>query len=371
MAKRLDLNQLLPAESPYLAAMSAAAKDKLSAAWRSPSNIAIVKYWGKHGEQMADNPSLSITLSEAYTETSVTCRPQSTPGDPEVQFLFDGQPQPHFEKRIIGYVSRLRSELPFLTGCVLEIASGNAFPHSAGIASSASAMSALALCLLEIQYAFDGRTRDAHFFREVSRLARLGSGSACRSLYGPVCLWGEVSSVPGSSAEIAVPIQDIHPVFATMQDCILIIDDGQKEVSSSAGHTLMREHLFRDARIAQAHRHLDVLLPAMRTGDLETFGAIAEAEALTLHALMMTSDPSYVLMRANTLEAIRRIRAFRGEHALPLYFTLDAGPNVHVLYPLSSADRVVLFIRDALRPLCVDRKMIVDRAGTGPVRVDG
>ncbi len=328
--------------------------------WKSPSNIAIVKYWGKHGEQLPANPSLSLTLSEAYTVTSI----DYVPGTGNVRFLFEGQEKPGFTERVVRYVDRLRLDMPALGELDMTINSENSFPHSAGIASSASAMSALALCLYSIAHG-DGviaNTKASHY-------ARLGSGSACRSVEGPVVAWGQVDGVDGSSDLYGVSVGGIDPVFESFRDSILIVDRSEKQVKSSAGHALMHTNPYAQQRFDRANLQLGSLLGAMRKGDIETFGEIAEAEALDLHAMMMTSTPSYMLMRPGTVEIIERIRAYRAEQGVPVYFTLDAGPNVHVLYPHSVDLEVKRFIEEELKPYCTDGMIIHDKVGHGAIRV--
>ena len=343
--------------------------NQLTFAWRSPSNIAIVKYWGKHGDQLPDNPSLSITLSQAYTETRLVARPLNPDEVHAVTFRFAGKENPAFAQRVASYIHRLTPLAPAVKGFHLTIDTDNSFPHSSGIASSASAMSALALCIAELQATIDGHTHDERFQREVSIMARLGSGSACRSVYGSASLWGSTTMMPGSSDEYAIPLPNIHPVFQSLRDSILIISEEKKLVSSSAGHRLMQGHPFAKARIAQATQNLKMLLPALHSGDMVTFGRIAESEAMSLHALMMTSDPAYMLIQPNTLQVIQHTKAFRESSGVPVYFTLDAGPNVHLLYPESDETKVKTWINDELLPFCENGRVIHDRTGLGPQKV--
>lgn len=328
--------------------------------WKSPSNIAIVKYWGKHGEQLPANPSMSLTLSEAYTVTSV----DHVPGTGQVRFLFEGNEKPEFTARVVKYIDRLRRDMPILGELDLTINSENSFPHSAGIASSASAMSALALCLYSV--ALDaGNSVD----QSASFYARLGSGSACRSLDGPVVAWGEMDGIEGSSDLSGVRVSGIHKVFETFRDSILIVDRSEKQVKSTAGHALMHTNPYADQRFGRARKQLGRLLKAMRTGDIKTFGEIAEAEALDLHAMMMTSTPSYMLMRPGTVEIIERVRSFRRQHDVPVYFTLDAGPNAHILYPESAEQEVLRLIDSELKQYCADGMIIHDKTGHGAIQI--
>ncbi len=340
-------------------------------AWRSPSNLAIVKYWGKHGVQLPRNPSISFTLQSAFTETLVEYAPKkSTDQGIELEFFFHQEPNEAFRAKILSYLEGLTEIFPFLRQLELRVHSGNSFPHSAGIASSASSMSALALCLCSIEDTlFDSLGDDAAFEQKASYLARLGSGSACRSIYGGLGLWGETALQEGSSDLYAVPFQEAHEIFKSYQDDILIVSRSEKPVSSRAGHALMEENPYAPARYQQANQRMQRLLGALRSGDLEVFGQIAENEALTLHALMMASNPSYMLMQPNTLEMIQRIRAYRADTGHPVYFSLDAGPNIHLLYPQDIIHEVRPWVDAELALLCEENAYLPDFVGEGPEEI--
>ncbi len=337
--------------------------------WRSPSNIAIIKYWGKHGRQLPRNPSISLTLSASFTDMALEYAPRETSGEGiELDFLFHDEPNEAFRAKILAFLESLTPVFPFLPELSLRIRSGNSFPHSAGIASSASSMSALALCLCSLEDALLGTLGDPEAFdRKASEIARLGSGSACRSIYPYAAVWGATPDVPGASDEYAVPAEDyLHPLFKSLHNDILIVSAGEKAVSSRAGHALMEGNPYAEPRYDQARRRLRRLLDVLRAGDLPEFGKIAEDEALTLHALMMCSDPSYMLMEPNSLEMIKRIRQYRADTGHPLCFTLDAGPNIHLLYPEEIIHEVRAFIDEQLKPLCANEWVIGDWVGEGP-----
>lgn len=340
-----------------------------SVAWRSPSNIALVKYWGKHGEQLPRNPSISFTLQEAFTETSVHYR-SKTGSDQGIslEFFFEEKPNPAFAEKVKQYMEKLIPVFPFLRQLDFTIYSTNSFPHSAGIASSASSMSALALCLCSLEQRFFATLSDEQaFWQKASFLARLGSGSACRSLYPVASAWGQTVEIDGSSDLFGIPMQEeLNTVFHSFHDDILIVSKGEKAVSSRAGHQLMDDNIYANNRYVQARQNMHTLLRALKEGDLATFGRITESEALTLHALMMTSHPPFILMAPNTLEVIQRMRQWREETSTPLYFTLDAGPNVHLLYPDEVATKVQTFIEEELKPFCESEQIIRDRVGQGP-----
>jgi len=210
--------------------------------WKCPSNIALVKYWGKRDFQKPMNPSLSFVLQHAFTETSVELHKD---GDQKVEFYFDGLPS-SFGDRIEMYLDHVSTWLPWVNKYNFRIHSCNSFPHSAGIASSASSFGALALCLTELDFAISGKETDSpEFWKKASELARMGSGSACRSVYAGFSIWGQTQLFEACSDEHAIPLLDgVHPVFYGLQDAILMVDSGIKEVSSSVGHRLMDEHFL-------------------------------------------------------------------------------------------------------------------------------
>lgn len=339
--------------------------------WKSPSNIALVKYWGKYGQQLPQNASISFTLKDAYTETSVQFQKKASASDEiSMSFLFEGEKEDKFEKKIKAFLGSTLEFFPFLKELHLDIESSNSFPHSTGIASSASSMSALALCLCDIERTYtDGLKSEDEFLQKASYIARLGSGSACRSVYPYMAMWGENKNIEFSSNEYAIPAyENIAPVFKTFRDSILIISAEEKSVSSRAGHALMEDNSYASARYQQANENVVLLQKAMIEGDMETWGSIVEKEALTLHALMMASEPPYILMHPNTLIGIQKIQAFRKESGVPVYFTLDAGPNIHILYPDNVKDKIIQFIDKELVSLCQNGRVIHDQTGLGPVK---
>lgn len=335
--------------------------------WQSPSNIAIVKYWGKHGRQLPRNPSLSLTLDAAHTITEVMFTEKENDGKIALEFFFEGEPNPAFKSRIASFLNAIKDELTFLTMYNFRINSYNSFPHSSGIASSASAMSALVMCLCDIERTLQ-KSEDIDW-RKASHLSRLGSGSASRSVISGAALWGTHEKIKHSSDRYAVPVSDIDPVFQSFHDDILIISEEEKSVSSTAGHQLMEGNVYAPARFQQAYDKTTELIEAMAAGDVWKFGQIAEDEALTLHALMMSSQPSYILMKPHTLTAIDQIRKFRKTHKVPVFFTLDAGPNIHLLYPHEHADQVNTLVEETLRALCHNDLIIRDRVGQGPKKL--
>mgnify|MGYP005668418287 CR=1 FL=1 len=265
--------------------------------WQSPSNIALIKYWGKYGFQLPRNPSLSFTLSQSNTTTRVEYVFRDAKSKTaQIRLFFEGKQQIQFQEKIQKFFNHIIEFFPFIPSLNFTIYSENSFPHSAGIASSASSMSALALCLCSIQEQITGEKLDKEaFFHKASFIARIGSGSASRSVYPGLAMWGAHDNFEESSQEYAISFyEDVDPVFLNFRDAILILDSNEKSVSSRAGHALMEGNPFAAARYEQAENHLLTLVETLKTGDLVNFGNIVEEEALSLHALMMTSKPSYL-----------------------------------------------------------------------------
>jgi len=335
--------------------------------WQSPSNIALVKYWGKKEHQIPKNPSISFTLNTCKTTTTLKFEKKEVPTELfSFDVFLDGKKQDYFKPKIETFFKRIESYLPFLKEYHFVIETSNSFPHSSGIASSASGMSALALCLMSIEKKLNPDITQEYFNKKASFLSRLGSGSACRSIEGDLIFWGIHKEIGGSSNLFGIkyPYQ-VHNNFKNYQDTILLVDKGEKQVSSTVGHNLMHNHPFAQQRFEQANNNISKLIEVFKTGNLKSFIEIVESEALTLHAMMMTSLPYFMLMKPNTLKIINAIWSFRNQTGLHICFTLDAGANVHVLYPENEIKQVLKFIQNELVAHCQNGHYICDRIGFG------
>lgn len=328
--------------------------------YSSPSNIALVKYWGKHGFQVPMNPSLSMTLENCRSNTRVHYHTGVEQGGLE-QVLFNGQESSDLQSKLGSWLEHISVFLPWLPTTRLRVETVNNFPHAAGIASSASGMSALAMCIAGIARHL-GQLPESHPWAFTGHMARLGSGSACRSLQGPYMLWGQTHALENASDEYAVVVDQVHPLFQHLHDTIIVVDQQPKAVSSRAGHGLMDMHPYRSARISQAHYNLDRLLQAMYSGDWPVFESVVENEALSLHALMMSSEQGPLLWKGSTVEWMHYLRAIRRELQIPMAFTLDAGANLHLLYPDEARHQVLDLLQNA--PLAA-LDFIHDHTGMG------
>jgi len=314
------------------------------------------------------NPSLSFSLKQARTKTTVNLVSSKSK---RLAFLFEGK-ESSFAVRIEKYLDKLSIELPWINDFSFEISSENTFPHSTGIASSASAFGALALCLTDLDSQMNDReSTEDKFLQSASRLARMGSGSAARSVYGGFAWWGKSAVLKGSTDSCAVSVSDqIHKSYFSLCDAVLLVDSTKKKVSSSAGHELLNNHPYRESRIFQANETIAKLYKLMQAdGNRMAFIDLVEQEALSLHALMMTSSPSFLLLKPGSLEIIEKIRDFRKQTGLPVGFTIDAGPNIHLLYWQEDQEAVHAFIRAELLYYTESGAWLDDRVGDGPVKL--
>ncbi|MBM7421267.1 MULTISPECIES: diphosphomevalonate/mevalonate 3,5-bisphosphate decarboxylase family protein [Chryseobacterium] len=313
-----------------------------------PSNIALIKYWGKYKDQIPANPSISFTLNHCKTNTEMEFLANETFS---VQTFLSGNEEMKFAEKIEKYFKNIEQYLPWILKGKYIIRTENTFPHSSGIASSASGFGAIAKCLMKLDESFSGKNSDEESLTKASFLARLGSGSACRSLYNGLVVWGESDEVEGSSDLFAVqyPNSEVHDIFKDFNDWVLLIHEGVKSVSSTVGHGLMNTNPYAERRFQEARENFIPMKEILKSGDMQSFIKLVEHEALTLHAMMMMSDPAFILMKTGTLEVINKIWDFRRETNLPLFFTLDAGANVHLLFPNDgSEDKIKTFIEAEL-----------------------
>ena len=337
-------------------------KNFFNCKWEAPSNIALIKYWGKSPVQIPMNPSISFTLKNCLTKTDISFEPiKNTSNKVKFEFTYNGESKSDFNSKLEIFFERIINYQPFLINYYLKINSVNNFPHSSGIASSASAMAALSACLVDFENFHNPIVKKQ---KKISFISRLGSGSACRSVSGPIMTWGKNSKVPKSNDFYASKFLGNHQIFDTYCDSILLVDSGKKEVSSTLGHELMKKHPFASSRFKQAKNNFSLLSVALKSGDLDSFIKIVENEALQLHAMMMTSNPYFILIKPKTLNIINEIRDFRRKFNIPICFTLDAGANVHLLYPQIHKPDILEFIKKNLSIYC-NNYYINDEVGVG------
>lgn len=313
----------------------------------APSNIALVKYWGKRDGalNLPAAGSLSMTLEGLTTRTTVTF------GDPGPdRLILGGQEIPPAK---LGRMRRVLDAVRVLSGVegAALVESANDFPTGAGLASSASGMAALAVA------AAGAAGLDADTPTK-SRLARLGSGSACRSLLGGFAEW-----LPGERADgedsYAVPVapEDHWP----LELLVAVVEEGPKPVSSGAGmESTAATSPYYPAWLASVPPDLEVARAALLARDFEALGRVAEASAVRMHASMMTADPMLLYWRPATLAVVEAVRFVRAV-GRACFFTIDAGPNVKVVVPPGEGE---LMAKD-LAAVPGVRRVIATRPGPG------
>ena len=345
--------------------------EKACFTWQTPSNIALVKYWGKSEPQLPKNASISFTLNNCHTITAIEFSKIETTAEVAFDLFFEGKEKEEFKPKIAAFFKRVQEYCPYVFEYKMIINSENSFPHSSGIASSASGLSAIAMCLMSLEQKLNPNLTQEFIHKKASFLARLGSGSASRSVEGPLVVWGEHPEIAGSSDIFGVQFPyKVHSVFENYQDAILLVDKGEKQVSSTVGHNLMHAHPFAENRFKQANENLSKMSKILQEGDRKAFINLVESEALTLHAMMLTSNPYFILMKPNTLSIIHKIWEFRATQNSNICFTLDAGANVHVLYPFSEKEKVNRFIENELAQYCQKKQYILDAVGLGAKKAE-
>ncbi|MGW1279633.1 diphosphomevalonate decarboxylase [Streptomyces tsukubensis] len=313
-------------------------------------NIALIKYWGKRDEELVVPcvDSLSMTLDILPTTTTVTLCPQGRPD----RVTFDGSPaEGERRHRIIAFVDLVR-ELAGRSDPVL-VETRNAVPTGAGLASSASGFAALAVAATA---AYSLRLDPT----ALSRLARRGSASAARSVFGGFALCHAGHGV-GAAADLSsyaepVPLPDFDPAMV-----IAVVSTSAKAVSSRAAmrRTVETSPLYR-AWAASGRADLTDIRAALRRGDLAAVGEITERNALGMHATMLAARPAVRYFSPATMAVLDSVLQLRRD-GVPAYATMDAGPNVKVLCPPEAADRVA----EAVRGAVPDGSVLIARRGPG------
>ncbi len=294
------------------------------------ANIAFIKYWGNRDEalRLPVNGSISMNLAGLETRTSVTFKDLLK----DDSLTLNGLPATGtaFERvsaflDIVRQLARLKIRA--------EVISESNFPAGAGIASSAAAFAALALAAskaagLEMNEA------------SLSRLARRGSGSACRSIPGGFVEWHVGTGEADSYAISIAP-----PEHWSLTDCIAIVSSNPKATGSTEGQALAGTSPLQAARVADAPRRLEICRNAILKRDFAAFAEIVELDSNMLHAVMMTSNPALFYWLPATLTVMAAVRAARAK-GLPVCYTIDAGPNVHVITEAAEAADTAKMLRN-------------------------
>ncbi len=322
----------------------------MKATSKSPANIAFIKYWGKKNAEFRIplNNSLSMNLSDIYTVTTVEFSTRFKKNTIDlVGGVFTGKEK----ERILKHIDRIKAKAN-LTEKVKMVTKNN-FPKGTGIASSASGFSALTVA------ASKAAGLDLSL-KELSMLARLGSGSACRSIPDGFVEWKAGNSHQTSYAH------SIHTSgYWNICDLVIVISKKEKKIASTKGHSMAEESPFLMPRVNFLTKRINVVKKALNEKDFTTFGKNIEAEALNMHAVMMTSNPPIVYWLPKTLEIMLAVQQWR-EQNLESYFTIDAGPIVHLICQKKDVDK----IKPKLSNIEGIKNLIINYPANGAVLTD-
>ncbi len=288
-------------------------------------NIAFIKYWGDKDSQLRipANGSISMNLDNLITRTIVSFDPALTSDELQLDGeIVSGLPC----ERVSKFLDHVRQMAGISDHAKVE--SENNFPTGSGIASSASAFAALSLAASTAAGLHLGE-------KELSRLARRGSGSACRSVPGGFVEW-QVGKDDASSYAFSIA----PPDHWELNDCIAVVSHEHKDTGSSQGHLLADSSLLQSVRVGDTSRRLDICRQAILTRDFNAFAEIVELDSSLMHAVMMTSQPRLLYWQPATLAVMQAVVEWRSK-GIPVCFTIDAGPNVHVLTPGDFSSSVI------------------------------
>ena len=303
----------------------------MKATAKTPANIALIKYWGKKDEKLRLplNSSISMNLSNCYTVTTVEFSKRFQKdfvGISSVEAKKLPTHRPFGHTRVITHLERIRKLAK--SNLKAKVVSKNSFPRSAGIASSASGFAALTLAATKA-VGLDLSEK------EFSILARLGSGSACRSISDGFVEWKKGKTSKDSFAYSLYP-----PNYWDLRDIIVIVQKKEKKIGSSSGMKNVKTSLFFKARLASINGRIRKIKEALKEKDFKLLGETIEEEAINMHCVIMTQKPALFYWNSVTIEIIKAVQNWR-EKDLSVYFTIDAGSSIHLIYQAKDEKEVV------------------------------
>lgn len=294
---------------------------------QAPSNIALIKYMGKQdeGSNVPDNASLSYTLNHLLSSVKLELLPNkkdiweplTIPGAPEFSLSVDGQ------KRYLDHLNRIKEYFGYSGGFIVQ--SSNNFPHSSGLASSASSFAALTKCACS---ALSELTKkELPSIDEQAQLSRMGSGSSCRSFYSPWALWQKDNTV----STVDFP-------YKSLLHQVIVISSKEKSTLSSKAHQLVKTSPLYEHRNQRAEENLKLLMDALGNQDWSNAYRICWREFQDMHQLFSTSATPFSYMTEATKELLTSIQKFWENQGDGPIVTMDAGPNIHLLYRPDQSD---------------------------------
>lgn len=313
----------------------------------APANIAFIKYWGKSDSKtrIPHNSSISMNLSHVHSKCTVEFDPLLKQDD--VGFVGEEIVKPKEIERIIVMLDRVRKFANKKLFALVK--TRNNFPKATGIASSASGFAALSLAALTaIGKKLSGK--------ELSIFARLSSGTACRSIPDGFVEWKK-----GTSSETSYAYELYSPDWWEICDVVVVVSKKMKKVSTTEGHRLADTSPFYQARLAVMNEKISQLKKYMYNRNFSSFGKLIEEDALNMHAICLTSTPALIYWEPKTIEIMKQIIEWRESKEVESYFTIDAGPSVHVICEKKNVNQ----IQEKLKDVSGIQQVIVNSSSIG------
>lgn len=315
------------------------------ATFKASSDIALVKYWGKKDEalRLPENGSVSMILDGLDTITTVEFDERYH----QDSVTIDGDVELGEESRVVKHLDRIREMAQFKSRA--RVVSENTFPRGTGLSSSGSGFAALTYAATEALGVIMSE-------KELSILARQGSGTACRCVCGGYVEWkdGEISETSYSETIFTANYWDVR-------DVVVVVDEGKKLVSSTAGHTTAQTSVFYPVRLKLIGGKIKDLKMFLKKKDFTGLGELVEAEALEFHSILLTSNPPMIAWHPGTVEVMLAVQQLRRE-GVEAYFTINTGFNVHVL----TLPKEVIDVQKAMNKLTLVKKTLVAKVGNKP-----
>jgi diphosphomevalonate decarboxylase len=290
----------------------------------APSNIAFIKYWGRKDEilRLPQNGSISMNLSHLLTTTTVEFHPDFV----EDTFIINGTQQPMEGNRVVKHLDRVRALANIQTKA--KVQTENNFPTGTGLSSSASGFAALTVAAAQ--------AAGLHLSEKaLSILARQGSGSACRSIPDGFVEW-----LDGDTSDTSYATSLYPATYWGLVDIVAVVSKERKDVSTSEGQKLVGSSPFFAVRKAHMPEKIAAIKSYLAAQDFEHFGELIEAEALELHAIMLTSRPSLVYWLPGSLLIMKLVKKWRSQ-GVPVYFTINTGQDIHLICEKKHSDKVI------------------------------
>lgn len=302
----------------------------MKATAEAPSNIAFIKYWGRKDEELRlpENGSISMNLSNLLTTTTVEF---SSRFERDSLVINSVEEPAEKAKKILKHLDRIRS-LAKITERA-KVVSKNNFPRGTGLSSSASGFAALTV-------AASNAAGLKLSEKELSILARLGSGSACRSIPDGFVEW-----LDGDASETSYAHTIFPPDYWDIADVVVILTEEQKDVSTTEGQRLATSSPFYAIRLDKIKAKIAKIKTYIKTKNFNKFGEIIEAEALELHAIMLTSHPSLIYWYPATVTVMKAVKKWRAQ-GLEVYFTVNTGQNIHLICQQKDAEKVASLVKN-------------------------